>query len=389
MDKKKKLLKLFTDDISYNYHLIKTNEPEGHLIYLIKSGSELERSSLEFSPTLIVEELIKECMIKVEKFAPSVFWCEDIDTSNLKIKLNQKLSESVIFSEFVEYIKDDYRILEIQDSLLYKKNPDEYDAERKREHEIRQRELLDDFIKQAKQKQQKREDILLEYNNNLIKLMIDWFKPIIEFENKDFDFSVELDKFLGNFIDPESWIKVNNKPLTCRSEIISLNENNMKVFLTDNENSYIATLRFDKTKLVTENTRKLNSWDSPQVSQDYDILIKLFDINIDVIIDWCSMTDSDKIEYVINLLVPIFKEEKIKKEQEYVDKIKSEEEQKKSILNKKSSKILQTDVKAKYDILISDWKNEQSKLNLNNIPGQGTRNRLLKQAESEINLNKK
>ena len=30
-------------------------------------------------------------------------------------------------------------------------------------------------------------------------------------------------------------------------------------------------------------------------------------------------------EYLINLLVPIFKEEKRKKEQEYVDKIKLEE----------------------------------------------------------------
>lgn len=377
MDKKKKLLKLFTDDTSYNYHLIKTNEPDGHLIYLIKNGLDLDRTSLEFSPTLIVEELIKECMVKVEKFAPAVFWCEDIDTSNLKMKLNQKLNESINFSEFVEYIKDDYRILEIQDSLLYKKNPEEYDAERKKEHDIQQRELLEDFIEQAKQKQLKRESMLLKYNNNLINLMIDWFKPIIEFENKDFNFYIELDKFLGEFIDSESWIKINDKPLLCRSEIISLNEDNMKVFLTDNENSYIATLRFDKTKLVTENVQKLNSWDSPQVSHDYDILIKLFDINTNMVIKWWSMTDSDKMEYIIDFLVPIFKEEKRKKEQDYVDKIKLKEKE-------EEQKELSPEVKAKYDILISDWKEERSNLKLNNIPGQGTRNRLLKQAKTEI-----
>jgi hypothetical protein len=316
-------------------------------------------------------------MVKVEKFAPAVFWCEDIDTSNLKMKLNQKLNESINFSEFVEYIKDDYRILEIQDSLLYKKNPEEYDAERKKEHDIQQRELLEDFIEQAKQKQLKRESMLLKYNNNLINLMIDWFKPIIEFENKDFNFYIELDKFLGEFIDSESWIKINDKPLLCRSEIISLNEDNMKVFLTDNENSYIATLRFDKTKLVTENVQKLNSWDSPQVSHDYDILIKLFDINTNMVIKWWSMTDSDKMEYIIDFLVPIFKEEKRKKEQDYVDKIKLKEKE-------EEQKELSPEVKAKYDILISDWKEERSNLKLNNIPGQGTRNRLLKQAKTEI-----
>lgn len=375
MDKKKNLLKLFTDDVTYNYHLIKTNDPDGHLIYLIKNGSNLERSTLEFSLTLIVEELIKECMVKVEKFAPAVFWCDDIDTSILKTKLNKKLNESVNFSEFIEYIKDDYRILEIRDSLLYKKNPEEYNAERKKERDIQQRELLEDFIKQEKNKQEQLETILLEYNNNIIKLMIDWFKPIIEFENKDFDFSIELDKFIGRFIDPETWINVNGKPLVCRSEIISLNEDNMKVFLTDNENSYIATLRFYKTKFVTENIQKLNSWDRPQVSMGYDIIIKLFDVNIDVVSEWFSMTDSDKMEYLIDLLVPIFKEEKREKEQKYIDSVKSEETE---VDN------LQTNIKFVYKNLISDWKKKQRKLNLNDVPGQGTRKRFMKQATNTI-----
>lgn len=325
MDKKKNLLKLFTEDVIYNYHIIKTNEPEGHLIYIIKSGSKLERSTLEFSPTLIAEELITNCMIKVDKFAPSVFWAEDIDSDNLKLKLNQKFSESYLFSEFVEYIKDDYRILEIKDSLLFKKNPEEYEAERKKEFDEHQTELLEDVIADIKKRKVKREKLLLEYNNDLIKLMKNWFQNIVEFENRDFDFTLELEKFIANFIDDQTWIKVDDKAFLCRAEIIELNQNQMEVYLTDNDNFYIATLRFDKTVFITENVRKLNSWDSPKIISDYDILIQLYDVPIDMGIGWLYMTESYKLNYVIDYLVPIFKEEKKIKEEEYIKKITEDE----------------------------------------------------------------
>ena len=119
----------------------------------------------------------------------------------------------------------------------------------------------------------------------------------------------------------------------------------------------------------------MNSWDRPQVSMGYDIIIKLFDVNIDVVSEWFSMTDSDKMEYLIDLLVPIFKEEKRAKEQKYIDSIKSEETE---VDN------LQTNIKFAYKNLISDWKKKQRKLNLNDVPGQGTRKRFMKQATNTI-----
>ena len=37
--------------------------------------------------------------------------------------------------------------------------------------------------------------------------MKEYFESIIEFEKRDFDFTVEFEKLLGNLIDPETWIK--------------------------------------------------------------------------------------------------------------------------------------------------------------------------------------
>ena len=135
MNKKKNLLNLFTQDTQHNYHVIKTTEPDGHLVYLMKNGLDLSTDSLEFKPTSIAEELVKECDVKIEKFAPSIFFTEETDTNELKIKLNFKLYDSEDFSNFIEGIKDEYRILEVKDSMLYKKDPEAYKASKEQEHQ--------------------------------------------------------------------------------------------------------------------------------------------------------------------------------------------------------------------------------------------------------------
>jgi hypothetical protein len=48
---------------------------------------------------------------------------------------------------------------------------------------------------------------------------------------------------------------------------------------------------------------------------------------------------------------------------------------------------LNSDVDAKYKELVSKWKAEQKKLGKNESPGQGTRARLMKQAQSEVSKN--
>ena len=323
MNKKERLLKLFTQDISYNYHLVKTEEPDGHLIYLIKNGSEINTDTLEFSPTLIVESLIEKCSVKIEKFAPGIFFTEETNIEKLKYELNEELSENSNFSNFIESIKDEYRILEVKDSLLYKKDPKSYDAAKQKEHEELQKELWNDALAQLKEKKKQRNEAILAYNNDLIKLLKEYFEGIIEFEKRDFQFYTELEKILSNLIDPETWIKVDEQPFNCKIELISLEKDKLNVLLTDNTIHYTATLKFDKTSLITENILKIN--DLPKTLQDYDVLIKLYDIDTELIAEWEFKNDTDRFEYVIDYLVPIFKAEKAKKEKEFLDKMKEEE----------------------------------------------------------------
>lgn len=329
MNKKKNLLNLFTQDVSYNYHVIKTDEPEGHLIYLIKSDSKLDKELYEFYPTLIAEQLISECNVKIEKFAPSIFFTEETNTEKLKYLLNDKLSESEEFSAFIEEIKDEYRILEVKDSLLYKKDPEEYEEARRKEHEEHQKELWGEMIEQMKNKKKKREDALLAYNNDFFKLLKEYLESIIEYEKRDFDLTKEVEKLISSLIDPETWIKINDQPYICRVEVCSLEKDRLNVYLTDNNDySYTATLRFDKTVLLTENVERINQGDElPVTMNDYQVLIQLYDVDITNVENWDLMNHTDRFEYVIDYLAPIFKAEKDKRQKEILDKILAEEKE--------------------------------------------------------------
>jgi hypothetical protein len=327
MNNKKNLLKLFTKDVSYNYHIVKTPEPKGHLIYLIKNGSELNTDSLEFTTTLIAEELINECEIKIEKIAPAIFFTENKNSKELKYKLNNKLSEDKKFSKFINKIKNEYRILEVRDSLLYKKDPEAYKKAKKEEHIEHQKELMDEVLKQIQEKEKHRKEHLLSYNNNLIKLLKDYLDGVIEFEKQDLKLNKEIKKVIYHLIDSETWIKVNDKPLTCDINICSFEKDKLNVFLTNNVEHYTATLKLEEFSIKTENVIKINlDENKPVVMTDYDFLAKVYDINLTVVNDWEFKNETDRIKYVIDYLVPILKIEKDKKEEEFLKKIKEEEE---------------------------------------------------------------
>jgi hypothetical protein len=329
MNKKKNILNLFTQDTQYNYHVVKTTEPDGHLVYLMRNGLELNTDSLEFKPTSIAEELVKECDVKIEKFAPSIFFTEETDTDELKIKLNFKLYDSKDFSNFIEEVKDEYRILEVKDSMLYKNDPESYKASKQKEHDEHQKELFGNYIKQLEEKKKKREDYLIAYNNDLTKLLKEHFESVIEYEKRDFNFHSELEKLLGNLVDDETWIKVDDKPFSCNVKVCSIEQDKMNVFLTDkNEYSFTATLRFDKTLLLTENIVKINKGDSlPKIMQDFEVLSQIYDINTSSVNDWEFKNDTDKIEYIIDYLVPIFKLEKDRKQEEYLKSFDEDEDE--------------------------------------------------------------
>ena len=360
MNKKKNLLNIFTQDSSYNYHLVKVSEPDGHLVYLIKNGSKLDIETLEFSPTRIMEDLIKECSVKIEKFAPAIFFTEEENTEKLKYELNNKLSEDSDFSAFIETIKEEYRKLEVKDSLLYKKDPKAYDEAKQKEHNEQQKELLDGMVKDLTERKEKREEMILAYNNDLIKLLKEYLEDVIEFEKKDFKFESELEKVISNLIDPETWIKINDKPFICRVEVCSLEQDKMNVFLTDNNDySYTATLKFDKTILVTENAIRINKGDKlPKLMNDYEVLNQLYDIDIKSIADWDFKNDSERFEYVIDFLVPIFKKNKSEKKKKFLEKILKEQELE-SNDDDNNIKILTPD-KYMFNVIIPDDINEMS-----------------------------
>lgn len=316
---KKNLIDIFTKDTKYNYHLIRTDDPIGHLLYLMKNGSQLTTDSLEFVTTRVAEELVKDCGVEIEKIAPGIFFTNENNTEKLKYELNERLIENNEFSSFIESIKDQYRILEIKDSLLYKKDPEAYEEAKKKEHVEKQKELLEQLKNQIENSKIERENALLSYNNNLIKLIRDHFDDVIEFEQADFNFQKEIETIIFNLIDEETWLKIDGVPFSCNIEIISMEREQMKVFLTDNNLLYTATLKFDKAKLIAENFEKIEK--SPNNITDYDFLSCLYDIDTNSIQDWEFKNHTEKFQYIINLLVPILKKEKKKKQEEIIKKL--------------------------------------------------------------------
>lgn len=391
MDKRKFLLDLFTQDTKFNYHVIKTNEPVGHLIYLIKDSSKVECDSLEFQPTVIAEELVKDCDVLINKITQGVFFTEEIDTNELKSKLNLKLSESSIFSAFVEYIKDEYRILEIKDYLLYKFDPKAYEEARRKERQEEQQKMMEELLESLNSRKNKREEMLLAYNNDLIKLLKDYFQDIVEYEKRDFNLQNEFENLVSNLIDEDSWLKVDDKPFSCTIEICSIEQDKVNVLLENGYDYYTASLRFEESSFIGENFNKIH--EKISVMEDHEILTLLYDIDVNSIPEWEFKSDDEKFDYVIDYLVPIFKQKSKEKEEEYVKMLREsgqidddddfDEDDDDELVDEEEDK--SPEVSAKYKELVLKWKEEQKNNGKNTSPGQGTRKKLLKQAKNEIN----
>lgn len=310
MSKKKNLLNLFSKDMKYNYHIVSTQNPNGNLIYIIRNGLELNTDSLEFSPTHIVEVLIKECEVNIEKIAPAVFFTEEQDVKKLELKINSKLYHSNDFSNFIDTIKDEYKDILIKDFLLYKNDPEKYNEISSKEKIEYQKDLLDDYIKKIQDKNKNREEKLISYNNDLTKLINEYLEEIIKFEKKDFNLSKEIDKLLDSIIDFDKWIKVNDKPFICKTKIISFEKDRMFVFLTDNNDySFTSTLVFNKMYITPENTIKIDKNEkTPKIMTDYEFLSQLYNIDINSIEEWEFKNETERFYNIIDYLLIKFKE---------------------------------------------------------------------------------
>ncbi len=206
-----------------------------------------------------------------------------------------------------------------------RKNPEAYKEAKAKEKEKLQKELFDKIVEELNNKKDKRSEAILAYDNNIFKLLKEYLQDIIEYEKRDFDFNSEFERLVNSLIDIDSWIKIDDKPFVCKIEILSLKENTIDVFLTDNINSYTATFKFDKTLLITENVVKLDEIESITYLKDYEILAQLYDVDLTSIPEWDFKNDTDRFEYIIDYLAPIFKVEKDKKQKEYIDKILASE----------------------------------------------------------------
>jgi len=322
MSKKKNLLKLFSQDVSYCFHLIESKEPDGNLIYVLNSESKFDVDSLEFSPTHIIEELFLECDIKVEKFAPAVFFSDITSSEELKYKLKEKLEENTEFSEFIGTVKDEYRMLEIRDSLLYKKDPEEYEKVKRAEHEEQQKDLYEKALEQQREQIKQREDALLAFDNDLIKLLQDSLKSTIQYEKHDFEYQKIIERFINNLMDIDTWIKIDEKPFNCNIHVCSIKKDKLNVFLTNGTQSFTATLKFDKTNLVTENVVELKDGDTPPTYfKDYEFLSELYDVDTSTVKEWDFKNGTDRFKYVIDYLAPIFKKEIEEEQKKRIEEI--------------------------------------------------------------------
>ena len=291
MNKKKNLMNIFSNDIEYYYHLIKNIDQNGHILYIINSDKELKESSLEFKSTYtVIEYLISnDCNTNIEKIAPSVYFIDDNDTENIKTNLNKKLIENSKFSKFIEKIRNKYRILEIKEFLLYKKDPDTYINNKKNEKIEHQKKLLEKLLEQNNEENKKREERLLSYNNDIISLLKDYILESITYKKEDFDFYVSFNEFVTNFSD-------NNKKLS-NIKIVDINKN---IYISSNENNItkLYSVRLEKTNIIIEDTPSIVK----NILEDYDILINLFNINRSNIGEWDFKTDNEKTIEIINHL---------------------------------------------------------------------------------------
>lgn len=146
----RKIFDIISKNQKFNYHIVKSEIENGFLIYIKDNDVENSIEKLEFTPTIIAETFISNNDLKIEKVAPSIFFIDNINIDELKNKLNINLFESNEFSIFIESIKNNYRKLEIEDFILYKKDSKSYDENKKKEYSKNQKRLLDRLLDQLK-----------------------------------------------------------------------------------------------------------------------------------------------------------------------------------------------------------------------------------------------
>lgn len=313
MNKKKNLLKLFSQNKEYYFYI---EEKEiGHLIYVSKEKTEYNTDTLEFKVNSIIEGFLNELSITFEKVAPSVYFTEEKNIKKLKYELGEEFKESTTFNSFIEEIKEKYFQDEIGDFLIYKSDPEAYEKKKNDEYKKHQSELYNKLMEQQKESEKKRKDLINEYDNDIIKIFKDVLLPTIIFEEKDFKLNTQLSKFIFSLIEKdEKWAKRDGHFIMGNEkfEPIQIENDTITILIKDRMSiPFVITLKLSGSELEIIDVIQKDS----NTMTDYDFLMKIFNI-VNDFNDWISMHDSEKLLAVVDKIIKLEKKEKEKREKE-------------------------------------------------------------------------
>lgn len=328
MSRKNDLLKLFSQNTNYYYHII-PNEL-GHLIYVTQEREDYSVENLEFKLNSIIEGFMdKPEDIKFEKVAPSIYFTDEKNTEKLKYALGEDMMENSDFSSFIEDIKEEYRALEVEDYLIFKKDPDAYEKKKEEEYKQKQLETWERYKKQVEEQERIKRTAIDQYDGDLIKLFNDNLLHTIIKKDKKFSLKDPFSKLVYSILtnDEEQgkiWPTRGDQTIVGNDkfDVIEIEGNSMTILLADRmSNSY--TIKFE-LKSDSLNIIDVNEVDrSTKHMTDYDFLMKIYDFDITPkFIDWENMYENEKLDAVVDEIIRLDiekREEKKKMKNEVVD----------------------------------------------------------------------
>jgi len=323
MSRKNDLLKLFSKNTEFYFHII-PNEL-GQLIYITQEKDEYTIEGLEFKLNSIIEGFFDGVeKIGFEKVAPSIYFTEEKNSEKLKYELGEDMMENLDFSTFIENIKETYRALEVEDYLLYKKDPEAYEKKKEKEHKQEQLETWERYKKQVKEQKRIKKTAIEQYDGDLVKLFKDNLLHTIIEKDKKFNlknpFSQLVYSILTNNEDQAKfWPKREGQTITGNDKFdaIEIEGNSMTILIADRmSDSHIIKFKLVGPELIIDHVVNNVDKDTKHMA-DYDFLMKIFNFDITPnFIDWENMYENEKLDAVVDEIIRLDAEEKEKKEKE-------------------------------------------------------------------------
>jgi hypothetical protein len=327
-DRKKNLLKLFTDDVEYYFHIIKNDI--GHIIYLSEGKDEYSTDGLEFKLNKIMEGFLENLEITFERIAPALYFTTETNTEKLKYELGEDFKKNDKFDNFVEEIKDTYRDLEVAEFLLYKKDPEAYEKMKNDEYKKEQSDIWEKYKKQQVDTEISKRETISDYNGDLIKLFVDNLQSSAIKEKGNFKFKQHFTNLIFSMISDDEeqsklWPLRDGHPISGNDkfEPIRIDGSELDILLADRmSNAYVIKLNLNGPNLDIIDIQEHEG--DILFMKDYEFLMKIFDFNISSnFIDWNQMYETEKLEATIVEIERLKNEKQDLKEKEKLETIDS------------------------------------------------------------------